>query len=215
MGYADFHLSAVNMSLMELMGVRFYLIGDRHAARQLAAFPELRTRWKPLLKRDGVTLYEDARAMPRAFLATRVELQPDPDLMLERMRDSDLGSVAFVEEPIDLGTDASAPAGGGTAEISAYEANRVVIETESTGRALLVLTDQHDDGWRATIDGSDAPIHRTDFLFRGVVVPAGRHTVELTYRPASFVAGALLSVVGSALAAGLAFLGGRTGRWPS
>ena len=45
-------------------------------------------------------------------------------------------------------------------------------------------TDTWYPGWTATLDGAPAEILRADFLFRGVVLPAGQHEVSMTYAPA-------------------------------
>ena len=62
-------------------------------------------------------------------------------------------------------------------------------------RSLLVLTDVHFPGWKATVDGRTAPIERVDYLLRGVVVPPGAHRVEFTYEPTSFRAGWIISLL--------------------
>jgi len=67
--------------------------------------------------------------------------------------------------------------------------------TAPPGGGLLVLTDQFYPGWTATIDGQPAPIHRADYLFRGVLLPAGSHRVEFLYWPASFRIGATVSAL--------------------
>jgi uncharacterized membrane protein YfhO len=41
-----------------------------------------------------------------------------------------------------------------------------------------------------------AEIFRTDFLYRGVPIPAGDHVLEFIYRPRSFAVGALGSALG-------------------
>jgi len=58
-----------------------------------------------------------------------------------------------------------------------------------------VLSDVFMTGWHATVDGREVPLERVDYLLRGVPVPAGRHAVELTYRPAGWRAGVLISAL--------------------
>ena len=71
---------------------------------------------------------------------------------------------------------------------------------------MLVLTDTHFPGWHAEVDGEPAEVHRVDYLLRGVALPAGRHRVEFTYRPASWRAGWIVSLVTAiALLAALAY----------
>ncbi len=58
-------------------------------------------------------------------------------------------------------------------------------------------------GWRAYLDGVEIPIYRTNYLFRGVVVPAGQHSLVYAYRPTSVLIGAAISLLAVAIAAGL------------
>jgi uncharacterized membrane protein YfhO len=104
------------------------------------------------------------------------------------------------------------PSPAGTARLAAYERERVVARTAAPRRSLLVLTDVHYPGWKASVDGSDAKVERVDYLLRGVVVPPGEHTVELRYEPASWRAGWLISLAGALAIGGLAAAGLRRRR---
>ncbi|HOJ20013.1 MAG TPA: YfhO family protein, partial [Armatimonadota bacterium] len=75
----------------------------------------------------------------------------------------------------------------------------VRIEVEATGGALLILADQFYPGWRATVDGEPAPLLAANYVLRAVPVPAGRHTVTMTYRPATFLFGLYLSLAAASL----------------
>jgi hypothetical protein len=45
-----------------------------------------------------------------------------------------------------------------------------------------------DEDWKATVDGAPARIEHADRIRRAVWVPAGRHTIELQYRPTMLLA---------------------------
>ena len=61
--------------------------------------------------------------------------------------------------------------------------------------ALLVLTDVHFPGWKATVDDEPAEIEQVDYLLRGVQLPAGAHRVEFRYEPASWRIGWIVSLL--------------------
>jgi uncharacterized membrane protein YfhO len=82
------------------------------------------------------------------------------------------------------------------ASIEEYGDERVVIRTEDERPSLMVLTDVHYPGWKATVDGEPADIERVDYLLRGVMVPAGAHTVEFTYEPVSWRIAWIVSLLG-------------------
>ncbi len=69
------------------------------------------------------------------------------------------------------------------AHIAIYTPNRIVVEAEADGPALLVLSELWYPGWRATVDGIRVPIQPIENLLRGVRLAAGRHTVEFRYSP--------------------------------
>ena len=71
----------------------------------------------------------------------------------------------------------------------------VELRTVASGPTLLVLRDTYYRGWKAAVDGVEVPIWRTDYLFRGVVVPSGRHTVRFEFRPLSFRIGLVISML--------------------
>ena len=140
-------------------------------------------------------VYANERALPRAFLVHRALAVEDGEQALAAVtREAfDARRVAVTEERISELTGAGGARG--SASLATYEDDRAVVDTESAGPALVVLTDAYFPGWRATVDGESAQVHRVDYLLRGVVVPGGRHRVKFAYEPASWRAGLIVSGV--------------------
>jgi hypothetical protein len=171
----------------------------------------------PPLDVPGLTLvYDgpDARvyrvegALPRAFVAGGQQVVAEPEAQLDAVtRPSfDGRSVAVTEERVDGVADG--PAAGGTARITTYEDERVVVTARARRPGILVLGDTYFPGWKATVDGREAPIERVDYVFRGVKLGAGAHTVEFRYEPLSWRAGWITSLL-SLLALAAAVIVGR------
>ncbi|HYC61511.1 MAG TPA: hypothetical protein VEK79_18295 [Thermoanaerobaculia bacterium] len=96
--------------------------------------------------------------------------------------------VAFVHEP------AFAPAPG---IVHAWRetANSARIDVEARGRAFLVMSVTPHKNWRITIDGQETSAVVANIGYQGVVVPPGRHLVEMRYRDPLVSAGAAMSAV--------------------
>ncbi|MEI6947708.1 YfhO family protein [Paraflavisolibacter sp. H34] len=54
-------------------------------------------------------------------------------------------------------------------------------------------------GWNAYIDGKKAEYVKTDYVLRGMNLPAGTHTVDFIFEPASYKTGNTLSLIASVI----------------
>jgi hypothetical protein len=157
-------------------------------------------------------IYRNRRALERAFVVNETRVLTGNDA-LRQLRDGgvDLRHEAIVDGPLDAASTPEMTIGtaGDAVVIRHYGEQDVSIDVNATGRRLLVLLDTYYPGWIATVDHAVVPIHRVDYAFRGVIIPAGHHLVEFHYRPWSVRAGAALSL------ASLAVVGGLFRRGPS
>jgi len=81
----------------------------------------------------------------------------------------------------------------GSVRIAEERADRIVLEADLPDRGYVVLADAFDPGWRATLDGTRVPLLRANLGFRAVSAPAGRHRVEMVYRPRALWIGLAVS----------------------
>jgi hypothetical protein len=162
--------------------------------------------YRQIFKDDTVTIYLNARAYPRAYFVGDVQTAVGPATALRKVRSESFNSrsQAVVEAELDLATLRRLRGGTSQAQATLEQLtpNHLRVTTKTRAERFLVLSEMYMPGWYATIDGKPATIYRTNYLFRGFIVPAGNHTIELVYRPLSAVAGAGISAVtGGALLA--------------
>jgi hypothetical protein len=77
--------------------------------------------------------------------------------------------------------------------------------TYSNSDGFLVVTETFFPGWKAWVDGQEAPLWHANYLFKAVYVPAGKHTVELRYMPTDFALAARITLA-SLLVVGVGLL---------
>jgi len=96
-----------------------------------------------------------------------------------------------------------------SAQITNKANQHLAIATNSQKQQLLVVSEVFYDEWHAYVDGKEVPMIKTDFVLRGVSVPAGKHTVEFKYSSPSFEQGRTISLASNtaALLIGLVGLG--------
>lgn len=155
---------------------------------------------------DGVNVFEDSAAFPRAFLLSNAEVIPDIEAQFERMRrpDFDPARIALLEHGPPPSLPDPAPTGSGSARVIHRSAHSVTLEATVAQPAIVVLTDAYYPGWAATVNGKAVEVFPVDYIFRGVLVPKGEHRIEFRYLPASFRIGIVIAT--AALAVGL-FIG--------
>ncbi len=135
--------------------------------------------------------------------------QAEPSQILRELQSThfDPRSLAYVEDPPPSNWSTSEstsvdPNGDPTSSVAVtqYESGSVTYDVDTGSQALLVTPELFFPGWRVYVDGERAQIYRANYLFRGVFVSAGQHEVEFIYRPSSFRAGAIISVLTIGLA---------------
>ncbi|MFA4967307.1 MAG: YfhO family protein, partial [Candidatus Margulisiibacteriota bacterium] len=95
---------------------------------------------------------------------------------------------------------------GGVARIVKYEPMMIKVEVRSKNGGKLILSDNYYPGWKAYLDGKEAPIERSEYLFRAVKVPEGAHKVSFVYDPLSVKIGAAISLLTLCFLAGSAIM---------
>jgi len=91
----------------------------------------------------------------------------------------------------------------GSARLLSRRADSLSIEADLDAPGMLVVLEAYHPGWRATVDGLVAPVLRTNALFRGVRLAAGRHRVEMVFRPPAALLGAIASLLSLLAALGI------------
>jgi hypothetical protein len=167
-------------------------------------------RWQPVYNRDGVVVWQNQRALPRAWLVAEA-VAVDGEEALRRIR----GEGAHTFEPRRTALVETAPtelphlpggelAPGSAVRVVQYEPNRMLIETDAPTDTLLVVSEIFYPGWVATVDQRPSQILLTDYLLRGVALPAGQHRVELRYTAPAARNGAIISALSLLTLLGLA-----------
>jgi hypothetical protein len=87
-----------------------------------------------------------------------------------------------------------------TIQLTSYAPNKLTYKTKASQEQLAVFSEvYYPEGWQAYIDDQPGELFRTDYILRGLSVPAGEHTITLVYNPRSAYQGALISQISSIL----------------
>ena len=141
--------------------------------------------------------YQDYK--PRAYLAHEVITAYSPDEAVQLIKthiDALLNDSVVIESNKEIEMPACPAEGGDYVTIDTYQPDMVKLTVFNACKAVLVLSDTYDDGWQVKVDRKRGTILHADYLFRGVILGPGMHTVQFDYAPLSFRLGVIFSALG-------------------
>lgn len=168
--------SGINNPILDMLNVKYL------TAQQQLPF----SGYTEVFNENGQRVYRNDDVLPKAFFVDSVVTVESPQETVDLMQPSanfNPANMAIVEtsDPVRSSTDTVAEV-----SVAEYKANDITLKTSSEDEGFLVLSEiYYPVGWKATIDGEPAEIYKTNFVLRGLQVPAGDHTIRMTFEPAS------------------------------
>jgi hypothetical protein len=186
-------LVPASRSVLDVLNVKYLLliIDPPEQLQQVTAMG-----FVPRLKDGLFQVLQNQSAWSRAYLAKAVLVNHDPKQLLEGLGTLRPGE-ALIEDQVPeiVASDGDA----GSVERLRYDFDRVEIRTRASRPSLLVLGENYDAGWSATVQGKPARIIRANYAFQAVAVPAGIADIKFSFVPVGLHAGLGLSAGGLVL----------------
>lgn len=87
-----------------------------------------------------------------------------------------------------------------TIGLTKYGVTELVYESNSSKEQFAVFSEiYYKDGWNAYVDGKLTPHYQVNYVLRGMVIPAGKHTVEFKFEPTIIKKGNSIALISYAL----------------
>lgn len=184
--------------LLDLAGVRYIVTLKRDKVRKIDPNGYLRDdsidffKYKPVFTDRAVVILENQIPVDLAYINYSPVITNDDTATLSKMLRATQPRAVFTSDKLvqiytgkekaevvnlaqDLGGDISG-------------------EFDAKENGVLNIATTNYPGWQATLDGKPARIIKSNFLFVGIEVPPGKHSLSLKYRPISFTYGAIVSI---------------------
>ena len=180
--------------LLNLLNTRHIVTPANPPGPGAGNLESLKGDYPTVYKDDQVKVLKNEEALPRAWIVHSArQTKPEETLELLDSGEVDPRETALLEEePPRL----ESPENGSDERVSveSYRADRIELDVSTAARGLLVLSEVYYPAWKAYVDGEPVSLYRANYLFRGVPIPAGDHTVELRYESASLCLGIAISL---------------------
>jgi hypothetical protein len=175
----------VNPFLWNLLSVRYILSPQ-----------QLQDGLQPVYqsRQEQTLVYRNPQQLPRLFFVDSVQVA-DEMTILEHLRDGDFNpqSVAYVEEALNETIEPTQV--DALVKDYRFSTHEISATVNATGNNFLFFSEVwYKPAWKAYIDGKEVPVIKTNYTFRGIVVPKGEHTVSMRYESDNFSLGKTLTI---------------------
>lgn len=166
--------------VLDLLGVRYLLARDR----KLDDRPGMVFAGKA----GKINVYRNTAAHGVAHVYHEVVGEDEADKMSQAQRDDLLLEKVVVGDPkamrhrlaiLDAGSPNAVPSG--SVSLDKFSDIHLLADAATTQAGILLIAMPYDIGWRATINGTPIDLFRADYGLTALLLPAGRHQVELRY----------------------------------
>jgi hypothetical protein len=165
--------------------------------------------FRQVYENEFVRIYENANVYPRAFLVDNIRAETNPQAVLQTVTANGFDGRREALLETTAAPAVAAPAPDDQVTLTRSTPSRIFLTTSTAGPRFLALSEMYFPGWRAYVNGVETPIYRTNYLFRGIVVPAGLHSVEFVHQPLPLMVGAGVSAVTLLVVLGMLVVGRR------
>jgi uncharacterized membrane protein YfhO len=138
-------------------------------------------------KQNQMFTYRFKDRLNRAFFVGDYIIEPDEYKCLRLINNPtfDVAKTAILEEKMSM--DIALP-DSQQVKLTLFNPNRSVYEVYTDKTSLLVISELfYPPGWKISIDGKPAEkIYKTDHAIQSIVVPQGKHKIEVLFHPDSY-----------------------------
>ena len=183
--------SNLNMSIINMLNVRYLIVPGKNGEQQVQRNPQ---------------------ALGNCWFVDRVEFVGSPDEEIKAISNFIPTEVAYIDKEWEKSLPAMQEYSN-NADSTDYirmteyrNPGNIIYESNSKNPRFAVFSEVFYKTWRAYIDGKEVTPVRTDYILRGLPIPAGKHKVEFLCVDEVMTGSAKVSLYGS-IFVGIVILG--------
>ena len=170
-------LSKGNMQVFDMLNTKYFIVQDPQTGKPVAQL--------------------NPNAFGNCWLVKGIKFVENADQEMAALDSTDLKDTAVVESKFKSEIPA-APHYDSVASIKLAENlnDKINYKYSAPTPQFAVFSEvYYPKGWDVFIDGTKANYVKTDYVLRGMYIPAGNHNIEFRFEPQSFYTGRLISII--------------------
>ncbi|HXR84929.1 MAG TPA: hypothetical protein VN722_11500 [Hanamia sp.] len=176
-------LSKGNMEVFDMLNTKYFIVQDPQTGKPVAQL--------------------NPNAFGNCWLVKGIKFVENADQEMAALDNTNLKDTAVVENKFKSQITQE-PKYDSVAYIKLVENKNDLIDyrfSAPTPQFAVFSEVYYPKGWNVFIDGTKADYVKTDYVLRGMYIPAGNHNIEFRFEPKSFFTGRLISIIANILVA--------------
>lgn len=176
----DFQIAKNNMQVLNMLNTKYFIIGNDNGEKKAQLNPDANgAAWFVENLKVVNSANEEMRALDS--LSTKTEAV---------INYKELYQVYNSDNKNNFEKDSAA-----TIELLNYDVTKLTYQSKTAKEQFAVFSEiYYKDGWNAYVDGKLTPHFRVNYVLRGMIVPAGKHTIEFKFEPKVIQQGKIISL---------------------
>lgn len=163
----DHHLTQGHANVFDMLNTKYFIVAGSNKQPQARLNPN---------------------ALGNAWFVENIQWADNADEEINALTDFSPATTAVIDKRFEpaLKDKQTAKDSISYIQLTRYLPNELHYKAASATGGLGVFSEiYYPHGWKATIDGEEAPIIRTNYVLRGLYIPAGEHEIVMTFKPTS------------------------------
>jgi len=177
----DNQLSKGNMQVFDMLNTKYFIVQNPQTGKPTAQL--------------------NPGAFGNAWLVKGIKYVPNADAEMDALDSTNLKDTAVVDKRY-MPQVKQPPVWDSSAFIKLKQNlnDKIDYTFHSATPQFAVLSEVYYPlGWNAFIDGKKADYVKTDYVLRGMYVPAGDHEIEFRFEPQSYYTGRIITIIANIL----------------
>ncbi len=167
----SYHIARNNMEVLNMLNTKYFIVPQQEGE-------------------PGVQM--NPGALGNAWLVNSFRIVENANEEIDALNEFNPADEAIIDKRFENYVSGKSFNRDSAASISlaSYHPNRLSYNYQADAEQLAVFSDiYYEKGWKSFVDDEVVPHFRVNYILRGMVLPAGLHTIEFKFEPKSYFVG--------------------------
>jgi hypothetical protein len=182
---------------------RYQDVIDRYISKSNMRVIDMLNAKYIIQKKDNTEFFNvNPNAMGNAWLVDSIKMVDNANQEIDAIGTTNVRATAIVHKEFNDYIKSLDPDPSGEIKLTSYSPDKLEYQSKTNGESFAVFSEVwygEKNGWKAYMDGKPADFIRTNYLLRGIKIPAGDHKITFEFKPGSYFIGEKISLFSSIL----------------